>query len=270
MIRNPIEWQNGARCACAITFDIDADSLIHIARPTDGFDRLSAITMGRYGPTVAVPRILETYRRLGLRQTFFMPAWCMETYPETVEAILAAGHEIGHHSYLHENPATHSDAEQAHWFEKATEIHLRMTGTVAARLPRAGLQRDAGRRRPADRPRVPLRQLADGRRHPLPDAHRGGRGDGNTRPLGHRRLAAFRAFRGDRLSDAGARAVRRAAAASSRNSRPSTRPAGSGWASGIRSSPDASRDGRRWNAGLKAFWSAAELGSLLSRRSRPM
>jgi len=128
MIRNPIEWPNGARCACAITFDIDADSLIHVARPSDGFDRLSAITMGRYGPTVAVPRILETYRRLGLRQTFFMPAWCMETYPETVEAILAAGHEVGHHSYLHENPATHSDAEQAHWFEKATDVHVRMTG----------------------------------------------------------------------------------------------------------------------------------------------
>lgn len=128
MIRNPIRWPNGARCACAITFDIDADSLIHIARPADGFDRLAAITMGRYGPTVAVPRILETYRRLGLRQTFFMPAWCMETYPETVEAILEAGHEIGHHSYLHENPATHGDAEQAHWFDKASEIHLRMTG----------------------------------------------------------------------------------------------------------------------------------------------
>jgi len=128
MIRNPIEWPNGARCACAITFDIDADSLIHVARPSDGFDRLSAITMGRYGPTVAVPRILETYRRLGLRQTFFMPAWCMETYPETVEAILAAGHEIGHHSYLHENPASHSDAEQAHWFDKATDVHVRMTG----------------------------------------------------------------------------------------------------------------------------------------------
>lgn len=128
MIRNPIAWPDGARVACAITFDVDADSLIHVARPTDGFDRLNPITMGRYGPTVAVPRILETYRRLGLRQTFFMPAWCMETYPEAVEAILEAGHEIGHHSYLHENPASHSDAEQAHWFDKATAIHVRMTG----------------------------------------------------------------------------------------------------------------------------------------------
>ncbi len=128
MIRNPIPWPNGARCACAITFDMDADSLIHTARPTDGHDRLAPITMGRYGPTVAVPRILETYRRLGLRQSFFIPAWCMETYPAAVEAILDGGHEIGHHSYLHENPATHGDAEQAYWFDRAMEVHRRMTG----------------------------------------------------------------------------------------------------------------------------------------------
>jgi peptidoglycan/xylan/chitin deacetylase (PgdA/CDA1 family) len=28
----------------------------------------------------------------------------VETYPGSVEAILAAGHEVGHHGYLHENP----------------------------------------------------------------------------------------------------------------------------------------------------------------------
>jgi peptidoglycan/xylan/chitin deacetylase (PgdA/CDA1 family) len=128
VIRNPIVWPNGARVAAAVTFDVDADSLIHVARPADSFDRLAPISMGRYGPTVAAPRILETYRRLGLKQTFFMPAWCMERYPATVEAILEGGHEIGHHSYIHENPATHSDAEQGYWFDRATEVHVRMTG----------------------------------------------------------------------------------------------------------------------------------------------
>jgi hypothetical protein len=55
MIANPIPWPGGARCACTITFDMDADSLIHIARPKDGHDRHYPITMGRYGPTVAIP-----------------------------------------------------------------------------------------------------------------------------------------------------------------------------------------------------------------------
>ncbi len=124
----PVPWPDGARCAAAVTFDMDADSLIHAAKPVDGHTRLAPISMGRYGPTVAVPRILETYRRLGLRQTFFVPGWCMETYPEAVEAILAGGHEIGHHSWLHADPAAISEAEEAHLFGRATETHRRMTG----------------------------------------------------------------------------------------------------------------------------------------------
>ena len=57
VIQNPIPWPNGARCACVISFDMDADSLIHIARPEDSHDRLYPISMGRYGPTVALSLI---------------------------------------------------------------------------------------------------------------------------------------------------------------------------------------------------------------------
>ncbi|MGE7469412.1 polysaccharide deacetylase family protein [Bosea sp. NPDC003192] len=128
MIQNPIPWPNGARCACAITFDVDADSLIHIARPKNSWNRLYPITMGRYGPTVGVPRILETYRRLGLKQSFFIPGWTMEHYPEAVEAILTGGHEIGHHGYLHEDPTEISPEAERRAFEKALAIHRRMTG----------------------------------------------------------------------------------------------------------------------------------------------
>ena len=130
MIRNPIPWPNGARCACAITFDMDADSLIHIARPEDSIDRLYPISMGRYGPTVAIPRILDTYRRLGLKQSFFIPGWCMENYPDAVDAILKDGHEIGHHGWIHEDPIVTKGAAQEEAFEKAIYTHKRMTGTT--------------------------------------------------------------------------------------------------------------------------------------------
>ena len=128
MIQNPIRWPNGAKCACAITFDMDADSLIHIARPKDSTERLYPISMGRYGPTVAIPRILETYRRLSLKQSFFIPGWCMETYPEAIEAILSGGHEIGHHGWIHEDPIATHGAAQEEAFERAMETHKRMTG----------------------------------------------------------------------------------------------------------------------------------------------
>ena len=116
------------RCALCLrnSFDMDADSLIHIARPDDSHDRLYPISMGRYGPQVAVPRILDTYRRLGIKQSFFIPGWCIETYPDAIEAILAGGHEIGHHGYLHEDPIDSPD--QRRWFEKALEAHRRYCG----------------------------------------------------------------------------------------------------------------------------------------------
>jgi peptidoglycan/xylan/chitin deacetylase (PgdA/CDA1 family) len=130
MIKNPIPWPNGARCACAITFDMDADSLIHISKPGDSHRRLYPISMGKYGPEVAIPRILETYRRLGLRQSFFVPGWCVEQYPEAVEAMLEGGHEVGHHGYLHEDPTSHSHEQQVEWFDKAMEAHQKVAGNT--------------------------------------------------------------------------------------------------------------------------------------------
>lgn len=128
MIRNPIPWPNGAKCAACVTFDMDADSLIHIAHPNDGHKRVSAISMLKYGPEVAIPRIVETYRQLGVRQTFFIPAWCVEHYPHAVEAILSGGHEIAQHGYLHEHPSELSDEEEAHWFHRSRDTLERLTG----------------------------------------------------------------------------------------------------------------------------------------------
>jgi hypothetical protein len=36
MIKNPVPWPDGAKCAVAITFDMDSDSLIHLEHPADG------------------------------------------------------------------------------------------------------------------------------------------------------------------------------------------------------------------------------------------
>jgi peptidoglycan/xylan/chitin deacetylase (PgdA/CDA1 family) len=128
MITNPVPWPNGARCAACVTFDMDAESLIHIDHPQDGYKRASALSMLQYGPTVAIPRIVETYRRLGLKQTFFIPAWCIERYPQAIETILAGGHEIGQHGFLHENPVKQSAEEQAYWLDRSSEVIERITG----------------------------------------------------------------------------------------------------------------------------------------------
>ena len=70
MIANPVPWPNGARCAVAFTFDMDADSILHLAHHTSADTRLAAMSMLRYGPEIAVPRLVELYKRFDMHQTF--------------------------------------------------------------------------------------------------------------------------------------------------------------------------------------------------------
>lgn len=128
MIANPVPWPDGARCAVAFTFDMDADSLLHLRHHASADTRIAAMSMLRYGPEVAVPRIVEIYRRYGLRQTFFVPAWCIEHYPRAVEAMLKGGHEIGHHGYLHEEPNSMDAADELYWMQRASEVIRSVTG----------------------------------------------------------------------------------------------------------------------------------------------
>jgi peptidoglycan/xylan/chitin deacetylase (PgdA/CDA1 family) len=202
MIRNPIPWPNGAKCACAITFDMDADSLIHISRPDDAHDRLYPITMGRYGPTVAIPRILDTYDRMGIKQSFFIPAWCMEQYPDAVEMILKGGHEIGHHGYLHEDPIETKD-DQRMWFERALDVHMKVAGVKPRgyRAPVYNVNQTVIDLLVEHGFRYESSLMADD----IPYLMQTDKGElvRDAGALGHRRLAALRALCRDRLHDAG-------------------------------------------------------------------
>jgi len=128
MIQNPVPWPNGARCAAAITFDMDADSLVQIGRPEKAADMVSTTSMLRYGPQIGVPRILETYRKLDIRQTFFVPGWSAEQHPEAVEAIVSAGHEIALHSYIHELSYDMPREEEHYWLRRALDALTRISG----------------------------------------------------------------------------------------------------------------------------------------------
>ncbi|MBA3517066.1 MAG: polysaccharide deacetylase [Rhizobiales bacterium] len=128
MLTRPVPWPGGAKVAVAITFDMDADSLVHIEHPGDSITRISTISMLKYGPEVGVPRILDGYRRYGLKQTFFIPAWCIEHYPRTVEAIVEGGHEIGFHGYIHEAPNSLSRDEERYWMQRSIAVIEKHTG----------------------------------------------------------------------------------------------------------------------------------------------
>ena len=64
MIKNPVPWPDGARCAVAFTFDMDADSILHLAHHSSADTRVAALSMLRYGPEIAVPRLVDLYARV--------------------------------------------------------------------------------------------------------------------------------------------------------------------------------------------------------------
>jgi len=128
LIDNPVPWPNGARCAVAITFDLDVDSVLHIAKPGNADTYVSTQSFLRYGAEVAVPRICKVFEHFGMKQTFFVPAWCVERYPAAMERILKGGHEISHHGYIHESFNTLTREDETYWFERALDSYDRQLG----------------------------------------------------------------------------------------------------------------------------------------------
>ena len=127
-IENPIPWPDGARCAVAITYDLDADSVLHIAYPETADTYVSTQSNLRYGPEKSIPRICRLYEHFGIKQTFFVPGWCVERYPGAMETIVAGGHEVSHHGYLHESPNQQSEADERYWFERALAAYDKCLG----------------------------------------------------------------------------------------------------------------------------------------------
>lgn len=94
----PKMWPNNARCAVAISFDADHDTI----PLRDGLASPMLISQGHYGSRRGVPRIRALLDREQIPATFFYPAVSAMLYPDEVRGVMADGHEIGIHSWIHE------------------------------------------------------------------------------------------------------------------------------------------------------------------------
>jgi peptidoglycan/xylan/chitin deacetylase (PgdA/CDA1 family) len=84
-----------------LTFDVDGETL-WLNRDPRNSERPVTMSLGRYGPQTGVPKILRLLDRYEIKATFFVPGWVAERYPDMLRAVDSAGHEVGHHGYLHE------------------------------------------------------------------------------------------------------------------------------------------------------------------------
>jgi len=98
----PTVWQNGARCAVALSFDSDHETqVLRWGQSSPG-----KLSQGEFGSRVGVPRILKLLKKYDAPSTFFVPAVVAMLHPEEQRAVIGAGHEIGIHSWIHELNST--------------------------------------------------------------------------------------------------------------------------------------------------------------------
>ena len=115
-----------ARLLVCVTFDFDAMSGL-MAR---GLTSPNYISRGEFGPA-AIPRILELLDKYGVKSTFFSPGFTIETYPAQNEAILKAGHEIGHHGWTHLPPNKMTREQEEANLVRGNETIKKLTGKYA-------------------------------------------------------------------------------------------------------------------------------------------
>jgi peptidoglycan-N-acetylglucosamine deacetylase len=101
-----------------LSFDVDAETPILVEGRRHA-ENAGVMSHQAYGPLTGVPRIVELLAEYEVPATFFVPGLTAERYPQTVEQILAAGHEIGHHSYAHFSPFDQTETEERKDFERA-------------------------------------------------------------------------------------------------------------------------------------------------------
>ncbi|KAB1087191.1 polysaccharide deacetylase [Neorhizobium galegae] len=115
----PKAWKDGARCAVALSFDSDHET----NELRDGGESIGRMSQGQYGNRMGVPRILETLKNADVPATFFVPAVAALLYPDEQRRVIAEGHEIGLHGWIHEvNTKVPADKER--------ELHFRAADTL--------------------------------------------------------------------------------------------------------------------------------------------
>jgi peptidoglycan/xylan/chitin deacetylase (PgdA/CDA1 family) len=90
----------------------------------------SALSRGAYAANEGVPRTLKLLDKYSMPATFFIPGDTADRHPAEAKDIVAAGHEVGHHGYLHEPPPGLTEAEEREMIERGLDALQRQLGVV--------------------------------------------------------------------------------------------------------------------------------------------
>lgn len=123
------KWPENKKCSAMITINLNAELFWLQLDPTCK-DMPKTLSLGQYGMTRGVDRILEVLEERGIRATFFTPGWVAEQYPDKLKAIVEKGHEIAALGYRHEHMALLSEEEQESAIKKGIQAIEKVCGVT--------------------------------------------------------------------------------------------------------------------------------------------
>ena len=129
----PTTWPGGARCAVAFSFDSDHET----NELREGGESIGKLSQGQYGNRQGVPRILDILRRHDVPASFYVPAVTALLYPDEQRRIVAEGHEVALHGWIHERNSVLAETDERDLMLRASDTLERVVGQrpVGIRTP---------------------------------------------------------------------------------------------------------------------------------------
>lgn len=104
-----------------LTFALDGETPV-LAAGRRYAEHAMVISHQAFESQVGLPRLLRLLASYSVPATFFVPGFAAERSPAIVDAVVAAGHEVAHHSYSHRPPTELSEADDRMEFERGLEV----------------------------------------------------------------------------------------------------------------------------------------------------
>jgi peptidoglycan/xylan/chitin deacetylase (PgdA/CDA1 family) len=112
----------------SVCVGVDVDAVAGWLGSYGGADSPNDIQRGVFAGEVGSLRLLRLFERLGVVTTWFVPGHSVETFPEQMQAVVDAGHEIGAHGYAHENPVSLSAEQERSVLEHSIDLIEQLSG----------------------------------------------------------------------------------------------------------------------------------------------
>lgn len=109
-------------------YGVDVDAVAGWLGSYGGEDSPDDISRGMFAGEVGVYRLLKMFEKFGLVTTWFVPGHSAETFPDSMKAVVDAGHEIGVHGYSHENPLAMTPDQEEIVLDYCIDIITRLSG----------------------------------------------------------------------------------------------------------------------------------------------